>query len=277
MVFAAAVAASLARADSVARPPHSIAGSELRVLPTNAHGRTYQLHVHLPGSYASHPERRYPVLYLTDAYWDFPTVVASCNNLAYDRTVPEIIVVGLGYAGTDLDFEKLRGWELTPVPLRPDDTETGHAAEFLTSLEQDIIPFVEREYRADPAQRALAGSSFGGLFALYAMYSRPALFQGIIAASPAVVVGNDWLLDYARAFARLGARIDARLYVTGASDEWPDFLAGIQRYQKLLVEFAHPGLIYENRTIDGMRHAGTKPESYARGLQFIYAPLAAPH
>jgi len=275
LLLAAAFPMRALAADTTPRyPPYVITHSELRVLPTNADGRTYQLAVHLPGSYGDKPGRHYPVLFVTDGYWDFPTVVASYDNLAYDKVVPEFIVVGLGYAGEKVDYDQMRGWELSPVKTGPLAFGTGHADKFLAALEHQIIPFVEREYRADPAYRALAGSSLGGLFSLYAMYTRPELFQGYIAASPAVVVGSDWLLGYARDFAKTGRPIKARLYVTGAENEWADFLAGIKRYQQLLAELKHPGLVYEPRIIDGERHAGEKAESYARGMRFVFAPLA---
>jgi len=254
-----------------AYPPHAIANSLLRVLPTNADGRSYQLHIHLPASFAKEPRRRYPVLYVTDGYWDFATVVVSYDNMVYDKVLPEFIIVGLGYAGEKPDYGKLREWELSPVRLGAD---SGHADKFLATLEREIIPFMEREYRADPAHRVLAGSSLGGLFTLYAMYAKPTLFEGYIAASPAVVVGGDWIIGQAKAYAATGKPIKARLYVTGAEYEWPGFLAGIQRYQALVPTLKHPGLVFQNRTIDGERHAGTKAESYARGMRFVFEPLA---
>ena len=260
-----------------AYPPHTVPNTLVRDLPTNADGRSYQLHIHLPASFGKDPKRRYPVLYVTDGYWDFSTVVSSYSNLNYDRVVPEFITVGLGYAGKNLDHGALRVWELSPRPLGPNEPGAGHADQFLASLEKDIFPLVEREYRADPAQRYLAGSSLGGLFALHAMYARPGLFQGYIAASPAVVVGGDWIIGQAKAFAATGKPIKARLYVTGAEYEWPGFLAGIKRYQALLPELKHPGLVWENRTIDGERHAGTKAESYTRGMRFLFEPLAPEH
>jgi hypothetical protein len=67
-----------------------------------------------------------------------------------------------------------------------------------------VIPFVEREYRADPSHRVLGGASLGGLFTLYAMYTNPTLFSAYIAVTPAVVVGNDWLLGYEEVFAKSG-------------------------------------------------------------------------
>ena len=190
---------SVAADTPAAYAAHSIPNTLLRPLRKNADGRSYQLHIHLPASFANEPKRRYPVLYVTDGYWDFATIVASYNNLAYDQVVPEFITVGLGYAGDNLDYGTLRGWELSPVRMAPLAVNTGNADKFLMSLERDIFPLMEREYRADPAQRYLAGSSLGGLFTLHAMYAKPDFFKGYIAASPAVVVGNDWIIQQAKA------------------------------------------------------------------------------
>ncbi len=255
-------------------PPYSLPGTQLRALPATEQGRRYQLHVHLPASFARDPQRRYPVLYVTDAYWDFATFVGSYGNLVYDRVVPEFIIVGLGYAGEQPDYDALRLWDLSPVRLADQQGESGHADQFLATLKQVVFPLVERDYRGDPAQRYLAGSSLGGLFALHVMYAAPELFKGYIAASPAVVAGGDWIIGRAKAYAATGKPLNARLYVTGAEHEWPGFLAGIQRYQALLPELKQPGLLFQSRIIDGERHAGTKAESYTRGMRFVFEPLA---
>jgi hypothetical protein len=254
-------------------PPHTLPNTELRVLPPTADGRHYQLHVHLPGSYAGADERRYPVLYVTDGYWDFPTMVATYNNLVYDRVVPECIIVGLGYAGEGLDYGRLRTWELSPVPVR-DAPDSGHADRFLQTLGNDIIPFIEREYRADPGYRVLAGSSLGGLFTLFTMWTQPELFQAYVAASPATLLQDGWLFDLEKRFAQSGRPLPARLYMTGAEHEWPTFLGGIVRLHETLAGRSYPKWTYEYRRIDGERHAGTKAESYTRGLRFALAPLA---
>lgn len=258
-------------------PPHVIPNSELRALPINAHGRTYQLHVGLPASYRESPTRRYPVVFVTDAYWDFQKIDAIRGSLVYDKLVPEFIVVGLGYVGENLDYGRLRTWELSPVAFGESAearANSGHAAEFLRTIETEIIPFIEREYRADPAQRVLAGASLGGLFTLYAMYTKPELFTGYIAASPAVVVGNDWLLDYADKFSATKRALPVRLFVGGGGDEWPDFLAGVKRFDERLRAQRPAKLAYQFRIIEGARHSGMQFESYVRGLTFVFAPLA---
>jgi hypothetical protein len=250
---------------------------EIRPVPAaGSDGRRYQIYVALPASYVDHPERRFPALYFCDGYWDFVLVNAFYGNLLYDKVVPEAVLVGFGYEGDKPDYGKLRRWDYTPVAdpaPKPGEGPSGHAPEFLATIEREIIPLVEREYRVDPTYRVLGGSSLGGLFTLYAAIARPGLFQAYIAPSPAAVWANDWLFHFEEAFAKGGGKLRGRLFMTGASDEGPSFLDGIRRFDARLRERAYPDLAYEFRQVDGERHAGTKAESYNRGVRYALAPL----
>jgi hypothetical protein len=55
-----------------AYPQYSLPHTECRVLPRTVEDRIYKLYIGLPSSFASHPERRYPVICVTDGYWAFP-------------------------------------------------------------------------------------------------------------------------------------------------------------------------------------------------------------
>ncbi len=259
-------------------PRHVLANTEIRT-PPDASGRADQLYVALPASYAREPQRRYPVVYLCDGYWDFVLVYGFTGNLLYDRAVPEFILVGLGYQGESPDYDRLRARDYTPVVEADADhahpgRETGHAAEYLSRLEHDIVPFVDRSYRTDPSYRVLGGSSLGGLFTLYALFERPELFRAFIAPSPAVTWANRWLFEREAAFAKEHREVRARLFMTGASAEEPGFLAGIRAFDGQLAQRRYEGLAYEFRMVEGERHAGTKAESYNRGLRFAFAPIA---
>lgn len=270
LLLAGCLAPVLVGAD---HPPHVIGNSELRVLPRTAAGRQYQLSVGLPASYANQPERRYPVVYVTDGYWDFQKLDAIRGSLVFDKVVPEFIIVGLGYAGSDLNYGQLRSWELAPVAM-DGNPNTGHAAEFLQTIEADIIPFIEREYRADPEHRVLAGASLGGLFTLYSMYAKPDLFTAWIAVTPAVVLGNDWLLEQEAKFAAAGGVLKGRLHVSLGENEGVGFISGILRYNARVQSRRYPDLAYSFRIVDGERHAGMQLEAYTRGLRFVFEPLA---
>jgi hypothetical protein len=255
-------------------PPHTLPNSQLRVLPRNAAGRQYQLYISLPRNYAKDTSTHYPVVFVTDGYWDFVRLDTAKSGLIHDKYVPEFIIVGLGYPGENLNYSELRKWELSPVSLDGDSKNTGHAADFLRTLETDIIPYIDREFRTDPAHRVLAGASLGGLFTLYSMYTKPELFSGYIAVTPAVIVANDWLLGDEDAFVKAGHSAKGRLFVSVGSNESPNFVASIFRYNQRVSSRKHPELVYEFRIIDGFRHGGMQLESYVRGLAFVFAPLA---
>jgi predicted alpha/beta superfamily hydrolase len=251
--------------------------SEVHQLPRASNGRDYRITVAVPDSYASRPGLRYPIVYITDGYWDFKLLKSIIGGLVFDKFIPEAILVGIGYPGDAPDYARLRRWDLTPISGPPQEASlgpSGHAGEFLDVLEREIIPFVERRYRVDPSYRVLGGCSGGGLFALYALFTKPALFAAYIAPSPSVAWAGEWLFTYQDAFAKSGKPLATRLYMTAASAEDPEDVAAIKRFDARLRERAYPNLVYEFRVIDGERHGGTKPESFNRGVRFAFAPRA---
>ena len=111
---------------------------------------------------------------------------AAYGSLSYDKTIPEAIVVGLDYAGDNLDYFSMRDDDLLPMTPLPSAGTLEHtgAEAFLRLIESQAIPLLERDYRADPHYRVLMGVSDGGAFALYALFKDPDLFKAYIAASP---------------------------------------------------------------------------------------------
>jgi len=274
-VFLLAMAAApVWSADKTALPGYVIPRSEVRTLPVNAAGRQYALFIGLPASYATDPNKRYPVVYVTDGYWDFQKITAIHGPLVYDKYAPEFITVGMGYAGENPDFNNLRRWELSPVSFGTPADSSGHAQEFLETIEKVFIPLIDKEYRTDPKMRVLGGASLGGMFTLYSMFTRPDLFHAYIAVTPAVAVGDGWLLKYEEDFAKSGKTLSGRLYMTVGGNEATSFVAPILRMNQRFAPGRYPKLAYEFRIIDGARHAGNQIESYTRGLQFVFAPLA---
>lgn len=270
----AVIAVPAASAEKAGLPGYVIPRSEIRTLPVNAAGRQYALYVGLPASYATETNKRYPVVYVTDGYWDFQKVTAIHGPLVYDKYAPEFITVGMAYAGEKPDFNNLRRWELSPVPFGTPADASGHAREYLDTIEKVFIPLIDKEYRTDPGMRVLGGASLGGLFTLYSMFTRPDLFNAYVAVTPAVAVGDGWLLKYEEQFAKSGKTLNARLYMTVGGNEAPRFKAPILRMNERFAPGRYPKLAYDFRIIDGERHAGNQLESYNRGLRFVFAPLA---
>lgn len=108
--------------------PYVLAGTQVWSVPDPVSGREYKVFVSLPPSYETQPDRRYPVLYVTDADYAFPIIrqIARRVNLDEPR-IEEFILVGLSYAvgegGMDSrtrDYTPVRINERTAAaPIRP--------------------------------------------------------------------------------------------------------------------------------------------------------------
>lgn len=246
---------------------------ETRVLPRSRADRLYQLTIGLPPSFRTHPEKKYPVIFVTDGYWGFPTVRGVVGGLNYGRHLPEAIVVGLGYAGENLDFAQLRGDDLVPQEGMGIFSGGGHAEKFLQLIETQAIPLLEKEFRADPKHRYIVGSSAGGLFALYALFAKPELFHGYVADSPSV--GLLWNLE--REFAAAGRTTSARVFISVAENEWTGYRQEIQAFHWRMATHGEVKGGLKFRRIDGVRHSVGTGESFMQGLLFVAESIAPEH
>lgn len=257
--------------------PYTFTNSEVRDLPTSANGRTYQLYIGYPSTYFSEPTRTFPTLYFVDAYWDFALFSTVVGNLRADNAVPDMLLVGIGYAGTAPDIHLLRSLDLTPgtdVFFDPSGQRTGHADEFLSVLQDEIIPLAERDYRADPTYRVLAGNSFGGLFTSYTAFQRPGLFQAYIASAPTLWWRNYFVHSLEAAYAQSHSSLPARFYIAYASEDAIEMVNSARALFRQIKSRSYSNLALAMREMEGERHSSLKPEAYTRGVRFAFAPRA---
>ncbi len=268
LVAARGAAAQVADTTRPAVRRVAMPATELRTIHSAATGRAYDIYVLLPAGYARHPDARYPVLYVLDGQWDFKLLNSIQGGLVYDRAIPEILVVGITYAGAEPDYNALRAADYTTVATAR-IAGSGGAPRFLAFLRDELIPFVAATYRADPdpSRRALMGSSFGGLFALYALFAEPALFGGYVAASPAVSYGDRVAFRQEAEYAAAHRDLAARLYIAVGDRE--ELLNPVREFMEVVRGRGYRGLTLETRVVEGEGHSGNKPEAYNRGLRFV--------
>ena len=182
-----------------AGPDHARAPATLRIFDSNpkthrlsrkpvASGPGHLLFIATPQS--APPAGGWPILYLLDgnAAFDFLTP----DHLAL---VPGLVLVGVGY-DTDRQFAREQrtldftapdgpGDGIRPDPVHP-GRMAGGAALFLDRLTGPLRRAAEEGLPIDPARRTLWGHSFGGLFTIYAMLSRPESFARFASISPSI-------------------------------------------------------------------------------------------
>jgi hypothetical protein len=249
-------------------PKVTLAGSELRTIRSASTGRDYDIYVHVPSDYAKETTKKYPVLYILDGQWDFKLMDSVLGGLVYDKFMPEIILVGITYSGANPDYFSLRAMDLTPTATEQ-VKGSGGGPKFLKFLKEELIPFIETNYRADSSQRILQGQSYGGLFTLYAMFSDPGLFSAYIAASPAVTYDERYAFKQEAAYAQSHKELPVKLFLAVGGSE--DLTTPVEEFMKQLRSRDYKGLKLETRVIEGERHASNKPELFNRGLRYIFS------
>ena len=261
----------------------SIPGTEVHAITAHSIKQEYRISVALPSSYAANPERSYPTIYLPDAYFYFGMVTELTRVMVLCGEFPETIVVGIGYPMHEpldevtKEVQRLRIRDLTPVPdasYGSDGEQGGGAPAFLTFIQSELIPLIEREYRADSAARVLAGHSGGGLFALYVLFHQPNLFAGYSVASPPVDWGNRVTLAYEAEFAEGRKSLPVKLYLGIGDHEDPDptdseFYRNFFQLIECMESRRYEGLSLTKHIVENCNHCASTASTFQAGLQAV--------
>ena len=250
-------------------PPVTFADTEQRTITASKIGRPYDLFISLPENYST-SKQSYPVLYVLDG-WHFPLMAFLQNNNVYSQRMPPVIIVNIGQSPAS-DAMALRAQDFSPTPIPQSlGGGGGGAATFLDFLEHELIPFIDRTYRTNPADRGLLGHSMGGKFALYALEQRPDLFQRIVAASPALFADDPLMNNDARR-ALSAQSVPVRLDLSVGSNDELGFTKTTTAFAHLLDELKPKGLDYRFTVYPGENHNSVRLVSFPAGLYWVYRP-----
>jgi predicted alpha/beta superfamily hydrolase len=249
-------------------PPATIFHSEARLLKSGIVGQEYIISVWLPPSYEE-SERTYPVLYVLDANICFGLAADIVISLIFGREIPEIILVGIGYPIRSYrDWLSLRARDLTPTVMA-EVPGSGGADRFLSFLRTELLPFVKTSYRAHPTDRALAGYSYGGLFAQYALLTQPSLFRRYAVSSPYVVWDRDFILKVEADYAPSHQTLSTTVFTSTGSLEKE--APAMKDFEDILGSRRYAGLRQEFLVFDGETHLSVVAPAFMRGVKAIYA------
>jgi predicted alpha/beta superfamily hydrolase len=217
------------RATETPLTPVTIANAIFADLGFENASEPYRIFLYRPAK--TPPPEGWPVLYLTDGNACFATAVDALkiqSSYPNGTNVYDGVIVAIGYP-SDQPYDPLRrSWDLSPPPGRiyppffPDtpDVRTGGGEQFLAFIEERLKPWVEEQVPIDRSRQTLFGHSFGGLFVLSALFSKPNTFNRWIAASPAIFWEDAAILAAERAFLEgQTASLDIELHLSAGQYE----------------------------------------------------------
>ena len=229
---------------------------------------------YLPPGYHQQPQRRFPVLYLHDGQnlFDGSTAFVPGQDWHVGQTadaeiqsgrVEPLIIVGIYNAG------KSRIGEYTPTKVPK--LGGGRADRYGKFLLEEVMPFVEREYRADGGawRTGIGGSSLGGLVSLYLGLRRPDVFGKIAALSPSVWWNQRVIYRFAE---KMPVESRPRIWLDIGTREGPRIVEDVERYRDILISRGwHFGADLHYERVEGAEH---NEAAWARRvgpfLRFLY-------
>ena len=178
-------------------------------------------YIYIPESYDQDPERRYPVMYMFDGhnvFFDKDATYGKSWGMAkfMDESQKDLIIVGVecNHEGNG------RLQEYSPINF--ENVTLGKikakGSVYMNWLVNELKPFVDKKYRTLPDRKntIIAGSSMGGLMALYGATVYNHIFQRAACLSPSLWVSSGKVLEMVD---RAHIRRDTCMYMDYGSEE----------------------------------------------------------
>jgi predicted alpha/beta superfamily hydrolase len=206
--------------------------------------------------------------------------------LDFPNELQELIIVGVGYPdivtfGSSMSVRTRdytptsRDWYetkyATPGSNAPKFVGEGEADNFLQFLSDELVPYINKIYRILPDEKALMGRSFGGLFALYALFKQPDTFSRYFVGSPSLWWDDHTIFDFEKDCASTNDDLKVWLFMSIGGDE-PDFMiSDMYKMAHTLKGRKYPSLEIGTHFFYGESHMSVNPAFISWGLKAAFA------
>lgn len=210
-------------------------------------------------------DERYPVVYLLDGGpQNFRHKAGIVSFLDFAGRAPAMLLVAITNTNRNRD--------LTPPTQSERDLRSvqthGGADRFLQFISDELMPWVTKNYRTRP-YTILVGHSFGGLFAIHALTTRPEMFNAYVAVDPSLHWNDQGIVKQAETFFKTTTQLDADLYMTMTA-EGGSASGGAMKLAGILDEKAPRGFRWTLRRFPEETHLSTLHRGIYLALDTIF-------
>jgi uncharacterized protein len=243
-------------------------------------GEERTVYISIPPGY-SEAKESYPVLYVLDGWTG---VIGLANNLADFGLCRAMIVVVIEQVnpGRDLfpsqpkymrGFYPAKPWynikDGNESELAPKCEICGQAEKYLTFIETELIPYVDKNYHTSP-YRICSGHSMGGLCVTHAFLSHTNMFNSYIALSPPLYWDDGLILRTAEEKLSGKDLKYKQMYFTIGEKEDPSTIADAHSFANVLKLKASADLEWKLDYQVNEDHSSGAVNGIINGLRFIY-------
>lgn len=207
--------------------PAILAGAVSYDIPSKILKTPIRISVSLPQGYIKNASKKYPVLYVLDAFYSFP-IIHELNKVMTGEIEP-VIIVGIGD-----DRISIPEWAVTRYPLLTHDKDTyedeyhsnnlktklisGSGQQYYDAIKTEVIPFIESNYSTN-SDRGLVGHSLSGLFTSHVLFKDNGYFTRFGINSAALFVGDEGPFKLEQAFFESKKQLVGKVFISAAGLE----------------------------------------------------------
>ena len=230
--------------------------------------------ISLPKGYKE-GETNYPVLYLLDGLGNIKHQVGTVELLKESGIIPPMIIVAIESLDRARDLTPSHAGQDVHGGAGTDIPQSGGAPNFLQFLENELIPYVESNFRTHP-YRLLEGHSFGGLFCTYVLMNKPELFNAFIVQAPALWWNKEEMTEQAKDFFNSNDSLAISVYFgTGGAEGW-GMRQELARYVDVIKQNTPKNFRWKHEeTANGEEHMDSRLLLNYYGLKFVFSDLRA--
>ncbi len=240
--------------------------AEIKIIHSTILNEDRKIYVYTP---VNHSEPL-PVVYLMDG--EMISLVAGIVDFLYKANqLPPMIVIGMG----NYEYDRFRDLTPTHSLLNMDGTtdslrgkNSGGGENFLKFVKDEVMPFVEKNYKTSP-NKIFFGHSLGGLMSSYCLLNHPEMFNSYIAVSPSLWYGKESIFTNADLMFN-NKNFKSKTIFFSDGDEGNEYHKGIIKLQSLLQQKKITGLRYKYIAYPEETHNSEVVKATQDGLNFIF-------
>lgn len=222
-----------------------------------------ELIIYFPRNYDS--TKRYPVMYVLDGSSQGNHISSTFDSLFVADHIPQVIIVAIPNMSAPN-----RRFQLVPPFMRTDpdsvNSPTGTGDIFLSFMETELIPFIQKKYAVSD-MRLFAGNSRGGLLVLYSLLYKPDLFQARFCFSTPVWRENNLFVSRMDDFLTSKRNTRTFLYMSVGASETENMKSGLEAMTRTLKQKTSVGFTWHADYTPGAIHQNNAQASAAIGIR----------
>jgi predicted alpha/beta superfamily hydrolase len=246
---------------------------------SQSNGKDYEIYIRLPDGYGTQPNKKYPLVLLTDGYYAFP-LVSAINWRMTERhdEYQQAILVGISYSkGDDINLSRTRDYTPSFSPNEKFNSsklaqaQSGKADAFIGFIGNEVLPSLLKTYAIDPNKKIYAGHSYGGLLGTYILLTQPSLFDIYLIGSPSLWYDTRVMFKLEESYAKTHKDLRAKVFMaTGAeeNDAEHSMVQNMFAFEKALKERNYPHLEISAKSLPEEGHLSGYPAFITQGLRW---------